>query len=92
MLSQNKKKIISILQPHFLPYLGYFDLISKSDLFIFLDNVQYDHRSWQQRNKIKTPNGEIFITLPVTNAGLSKQKLNSVKIFEKKKKFYKVIK
>ena len=60
MLSQNKKKIISILQPHFLPYLGYFDLISKSDL-LFLDNVQYDHRSWQQRNKIKTPNGEFLL-------------------------------
>ena len=85
MQSLNNKKIISILQPHFLPYIGYFDLIYKSDLFIFLDSVQYDHRSWQQRNQIKTNSGAEFITMPVENKKLSKQILNKVKIFEKKK-------
>ena len=85
----NKK--ISIIQPHFLPYIGYFDLISKSDLFIFLDSVQYDHRSWQQRNKIKTNLGEEFITMPVMNKKLSKQKLKDVRIFEKKKNFNKIL-
>ena len=37
----------------FLPWIGYFSLIKKVDKFIFLDSVQFDKRSWQQRNKIR---------------------------------------
>ena len=41
---------ISISQPTFLPYEGYFELINYVDKFVFLDSVQFDKRSWQQRN------------------------------------------
>ena len=58
-----KKKTIAIMQPTFLPWLGYFYMIDKADEFVFLDNVQFDKRSWQQRNKIKTPNGDDWITV-----------------------------
>ena len=52
-------KKVAIMQPTFLPWIGYFSLIDKVDEFIFLDNVQFDKRSWQQRNKIKTKTGAV---------------------------------
>jgi len=64
---------IVILQPTFLPWLGYFDLIDQSDIFVFLDSVQFNKRSWQQRNKIKTPKGLEWVTIPVKVKGLSEQ-------------------
>lgn len=56
------------MQPTYLPWLGYFALIDLADVFVFLDDVQFDRRSWQQRNKIKGPNGEILLTVPVHKA------------------------
>ena len=55
----------TIMQPTYNPWLGYFDLIDKVDIFVFLDNVQLVKRSWQVRNRIKTPNGELFLTIPI---------------------------
>jgi len=46
-------KTTSICQPHFFPWIGYFNMIDNSDEFIFLDNVQYNRRSWQNRTYIK---------------------------------------
>ena len=46
-------KVSSICQPHFFPWIGYFNMIDNSDEFIFLDNVQYNRRSWQNRTYIK---------------------------------------
>ncbi len=62
---QSEGKICAIMQPTFMPWVGYFDLIHSVDVFVFLDDVQLAKRSWQVRNKIKTSNGEAFITLPV---------------------------
>ena len=73
-------KIAAIMQPTYLPWLGYFDLISNSDIFIILDNVQFDKRSWQQRNRIKSPNGELMLTVPVLSSGKFAQKINEVSI------------
>lgn len=53
------------MQPTYLPWLGYFDLMDQSDIFVFLDNVQFERQSWQQRNKIKSPKGELLLTIPV---------------------------
>ena len=72
--------VLSILQPSFIPWIGYFDIIRKSDFVIFLDHVQFNKRSWQQRNSIKTPNGNIFLTVPVHTKGKFHQKINEVKI------------
>jgi hypothetical protein len=57
--------IVSIHQPAYLPWLGYFDRIAKSDAFIFLDNVQFERNSFINRNQIKTANGPIWLTVPV---------------------------
>ena len=56
---------VAIMQPTYLPYLGYFELIAQSDLFVFLDDVQFERRSWQSRNRILSPGGEMLLTVPV---------------------------
>lgn len=53
------------MQPTYLPYLGYFHLIAASDVFVFLDDVQFARRSWQSRNRICGASGEIMLTVPV---------------------------
>ena len=67
--SDNKQKtiIFAIHQPNYLPWLGYFYKIAKSDIFIFLDIVQYPRgQSFAARNRIKTPNGSAFLTIPIS--------------------------
>ena len=76
------------MQPTYLPWIGYFGLINSVDLFVFLDSVQFDKRSWQQRNKIKSPTGSLYLTVPVLSKGLNKQKIKDVRI-EKNQEFYK---
>ena len=58
-----------ILQHSFLPWRGYFDLIHRSDVFVFLDDVQYDKHSWRNRNCIKTAQGLHWITVPILTKG-----------------------
>jgi hypothetical protein len=57
--------ILSVHQPQYLPWLGFFDKISRSDIYVSLDQVQYMNRGFIHRNKIKTPNGWIWLTIPV---------------------------
>lgn len=57
--------IVSIHQPDFIPYLGYFDKIKRADIFIFLDEAQLDKNRPRNRNKIKTPQGWSYITIPL---------------------------
>lgn len=55
----------AIMQPTYLPYLGYFQLMAASYMFVFLDDVQFARRSWQSRNRILTAQGELMLTVPV---------------------------
>ena len=55
----------AIMQPTYIPWLGYFDLIDQVDKFVFLDNVKLEKSSWQVRNRIKTRQGELYLTIPV---------------------------
>lgn len=61
--------IVTILQPSYIPWRGYFHQIAKSDLFIFYDDVQYDKHGWRNRNRIKTPFGVRWLTIPVHSSG-----------------------
>jgi hypothetical protein len=58
-----------ILQPSYIPWRGYFHQIQKADVFVFYDDVQYDKRGWRNRNRIKTANGTIWLTVPVHARG-----------------------
>ena len=52
-------KTCSILQPHYMPWIGYFNMISRCDIFVFLDDVEYTKGEWKNRNLIrKTFNSE----------------------------------
>ena len=57
--------IVAIHQPQYLPWLGYFDKIDQADVFCFLDDVQYKKNEYQNRNRIKTPQGWQWLTVPV---------------------------
>ena len=71
---------VAIMQPTYLPWIGYFSLINSVDLFVFLDDVQFERRSWQQRNRIKTMHGSQWLTIPVLSKGRRTQKVNEVVI------------
>ncbi len=66
---------ISIIQPNYIPWKGYFDLIAKSEKFVILDDVQYTNRDWRNRNQIKTPMGLSWLTIPVLYKGNSEKKI-----------------
>jgi hypothetical protein len=53
------------MQPTYLPWSGYFHLASKVDTFVFLDDVQFERRSWQSRNRILSNDQEHILTVPV---------------------------
>ena len=57
--------LVSAHQPAYLPWLGYIEKIVKSDVFIYLDTVQFEKNSFTNRNKVKTANGEVMLTVPV---------------------------
>ncbi len=57
--------IVTIHQPQYIPWINYFEKILRSDVFVILDDVQYQKNGVQNRNKIKTPNGSAWLTLPV---------------------------
>ena len=61
--------IVSINQPAFLPWLGYFDRIKKSDVHVILDHVQFEKNSMMNRNRILAKSGEILLTIPVNTKG-----------------------
>lgn len=73
-------KKIAILQSNYIPWKGYFDLINRVDEFIIYDDMQYTRRDWRNRNKIKTPQGLKWLTIPVEVKGKYYQKIHETKI------------
>lgn len=69
---------VSIRQPGYLPHMGFFKKIQSCDKFVFLDDAQYERSDWDNRNKIRTFDGSMWLTIPVYNK--FGQKLNEVKI------------
>lgn len=73
------QKKIAILQSNYIPWRGYFDLINKVDVFVIYDEVQYTKNDWRNRNIIKTPNGPMWLTIPVRQFNLE-QKINETRV------------
>lgn len=71
-------RIVSIHQPSYLPYLGFFDKIKKSDVFVLLDIVQFSRSEFYHRNKIRTKGGWLWLTIPVKR--MFGAKINEIKI------------
>jgi hypothetical protein len=58
-------KKVAILQSNYIPWKGYFDMIAAVDEFILYDDMQFTKNDWRNRNKIKTPNGLEWLSIPV---------------------------
>ena len=69
-----------VLQPGYLPWLGYFDLMHKADVFVHYDDVQFDKHGWRNRNRVKGPKGPVWLTVPVRHSGRSGQSILDVEI------------
>lgn len=57
--------IISIIQPCFIPWLGYFEQMIVSDVFVYMDDVQYTRKDWRNDNQLKSPDGVKNVYFPV---------------------------
>lgn len=68
--------ICAIMQPTYLPWLGYFALMDMADAFVFLDDVQLSKQSWQTRNRIKRgPDDPLILSVPIRHAGSMQERL-----------------
>jgi hypothetical protein len=68
---RKRQQVITVViqQPTYLPWMGYFDLVAQADIFVFLDSVQFERRSWQSRNRLRSAAGQPFwLTVPVEKA------------------------
>lgn len=62
-------KSVAIVQSNYVPWIGYFDLIRSVDEFVLYDEVQFTRRDWRNRNRIRTPEGSQWLTIPVLSKG-----------------------
>lgn len=71
---------VAILQSSYIPWKGYFDLIRSVDEFVLFDDVQYTRRDWRNRNRIKTPGGPMWLTIPVNVKGQYLSPINAITV------------
>jgi hypothetical protein len=76
-------KSIVITQSNYIPWKGYFDTINMVDEFVVYDDMQYTKRDWRNRNQIKTPQGLLWLTIPVEVKGKFFQKINETFVSDK---------
>src|SRR5436190_4387467 len=57
---------VGVIQSNYIPWRGYFDFIDSVDLFVFHDDLQYTRNDWRNRNRILTPAGPRWLTVPVS--------------------------
>ena len=73
-------RTLAVLQPGYLPWLGFFDLQRRADVFVYYDDVQFDKHGWRNRNRIKSPSGPHWLTVPVRHHGLHKPRIVDIEI------------
>ncbi len=73
--------LVACHQPNYIPWSGYFHKLKLADVLVLLDSVQFPRgRSWVNRNRIKTPRGQLWLTVPVKRKGVGLQKIQDVEI------------
>ena len=72
--------ILTAHQPVYLPWLGLFHKISLAETFVYFDQVQYLPKDWMNRNKIRTKDGSIWLTVPVLRKGYRDLKTSEIEI------------
>jgi hypothetical protein len=72
--------IVTIHQPEHLPWLGFFDKITQADCFVMLDHVQFRKNYFQNRNRIRSQDGSVWLSVPVRIKGRFGQPINQVEI------------
>ena len=82
--SSNKMRL-SINQPAYIPWLGYFDRIDHADLHIVLDHVQFEKNSFINRNKMHSNLEPQWITIPVSKGKNGENSIKEIKTFNNKK-------
>jgi hypothetical protein len=60
--------VVAIMQPYFLPYIGYFQLIASCDLFVVYDNIKYTKKGWINRNRMLQGGADVMFSLPLASA------------------------
>ncbi|MGO8672286.1 MAG: WbqC family protein [Capsulimonadaceae bacterium] len=75
-------KTVAIIQSNYIPWKGYFDLIAGVDELILYDDVQFTRSDWRNRNRIKTPQGPQWLTIPVCIKGRLGQKIRETAVRE----------
>lgn len=73
-------RTLVVLQPGYLPWLGFFDQLRRADVFVYYDDVQFDKHGWRNRNRIKTPAGPLWLTVPVLHHGRGPVAINETLI------------
>ena len=73
-------RTLAVLQPGYLPWLGFFDQLARSDVFVIYDDVQFDKHGWRNRNRIKSPAGPHWLTVPVLHSGRQSPLIQNVQI------------
>lgn len=75
-----RTRTLVVLQPGYLPWLGFFDQMRRADVFVYYDDVQYDKHGWRNRNRVKSAEGPVWLTVPVRNHGLGQPKILDAEI------------
>jgi WbqC-like protein family len=71
---------VAVLQPGYLPWIGYFELMRSADVFVLYDDVQFDKHGWRNRNRVKCEHGAQWLTVPVRHHGLGGQRILDVEV------------
>ena len=77
-----KSRQVAILQSNYIPWKGYFDLIDRVDEFFLYDEVQYTRGDWRNRNRVKTPDGLKWLTIPVEYSGHELRAIHDVRVVD----------
>jgi hypothetical protein len=73
-------RVVVIEQPNYIPWLGYFDLLSQADIWVWYDDVQYTRRDWRNRNRVAAGDEPSWLTVPVKTRGRYAQRICDVEI------------